>query len=67
MPPPLFMVPLGPTVPALAIVVALTILAGATPQQLRAGAIALAAGAALYAIARFSSTTRRMDAAPEVL
>jgi len=66
-PPPLFMVPLGPTVPALAIVVALTILAGATPQQLRAGAIALAAGAALYAIARFTSPTRRMDAAPEVL
>jgi APA family basic amino acid/polyamine antiporter len=46
-----FRIPFGPTVPVLATVVALSILAGATRQQLLAGAAALAAGAVLYAIA----------------
>ena len=44
-------VPFGPVIPALAILIALAILAGATPQQLRAGAYALGAGAILFAIA----------------
>jgi amino acid transporter len=66
-PAPVFIVPLGPTIPALAIVCALTILAGATPQQLRSGVIALVAGAALYAVARRSSPTRRVNAASEML
>jgi amino acid transporter len=47
-----FTIPGGPIVPVLATVVALGILAGATPQQLLAGAAALAAGAILFAIAR---------------
>jgi hypothetical protein len=46
-------------IPSIAIVVALTILAGATPRQLRAGALALAAGAVLYMVALFSSGTAR--------
>lgn len=46
-----FRVPLGPVIPSLAIGVALTILFGATGQQLRAGGYALAAGAALFAVA----------------
>jgi basic amino acid/polyamine antiporter, APA family len=47
-----FTIPLGPVVPVIATVIALSILAGATRQQLLAGAAALAAGAVLYAIAR---------------
>jgi amino acid transporter len=47
-----FTVPMGPVIPALAIVVSLTIGAGATGRQLRAGALALAAGAVLYVVAR---------------
>jgi APA family basic amino acid/polyamine antiporter len=43
--------PLGPVIPSLAIVIAMAILAGATAQQLRAGAYALGAGAVLFAIA----------------
>jgi basic amino acid/polyamine antiporter, APA family len=54
-----FVVPFGPVIPSIAIVVALTILAGATPRQLRAGALALAAGAVLYMVALFSSRTAR--------
>ena len=44
-------VPFGPVIPATAILIALAILFGATPAQLRAGAYALAAGAILFAIA----------------
>jgi len=44
-------VPLGPLIPSLAILIAMAILAGATPQQLRAGGLALAAGAVLFTIA----------------
>jgi basic amino acid/polyamine antiporter, APA family len=49
--PPALTLPLGPIVPAAAIAIALGILAGATTQQLMAGAGALAAGAALFVIA----------------
>jgi APA family basic amino acid/polyamine antiporter len=48
---PKMTVPFGPLIPVLAIVIALAILAGATPVQLRAGVYALAAGAVLFAIA----------------
>ena len=47
-----FTAPLGPLVPILASIVTLGILAGATSQQLLAGAAALAAGAILFMIAR---------------
>ena len=47
-----FTAPLGPVVPILASLVTLGILAGATTQQLLAGASALVGGAVLYAIAR---------------
>lgn len=46
--PPMFVVPFGPVVPLAAILIALAILTGATPLQLRAGTGALAAGAILY-------------------
>lgn len=46
-----FTVPLGPLVPVLASVVALSILAGATPQQLLMGGYALVAGGVLFVIA----------------
>ena len=49
--PPRFVVPLGPVIPAAAIVIALTILAGATSVQLIAGAAAVIVGALLYAVA----------------
>jgi amino acid transporter len=49
--PPVFVVPLGPVIPLAAIAIAMTILAGATPLQLRNGAAALVVGAILYAIA----------------
>jgi APA family basic amino acid/polyamine antiporter len=49
--PPTFVVPLGPVIPVTAILVALTILAGAQPRQLIAGSIAIAAGAMLYLLA----------------
>ena len=48
-----FTAPLGPVVPILASVVALSILAGATPQQLAAGGAALAGGAGLFLIAAY--------------
>jgi len=50
--PPAFVAPFGPIVPVAAIAIAMTILAGATPLQLRNGAAALVVGAILYAIAR---------------
>jgi APA family basic amino acid/polyamine antiporter len=52
-----FTIPLGPVVPVLATLVALSILAGATRQQLLSGAAALAAGAGLYLMARRAATT----------
>jgi amino acid transporter len=47
----LFRIPGGPAVPILAFATSLLILIGATPQQLGAGAIALAIGALLFALA----------------
>ena len=49
--PAVFVVPFGPAIPLTAIVIALAILAGATPLQLAAGTGALAGGAVLYLIA----------------
>ena len=49
--PPTFVVPFGAAIPATAILVALAMLAGARVDQLVAGALALAAGGALYAVA----------------
>ena len=63
--PAAFTVPFGPLVPALAIVIGLAILAGATPQQRKAGALALLAGAALYVVARIVPSTGRPRAASE--
>jgi amino acid transporter len=55
---PTIRVPLGPVIPIAAIVIALSILFGATGPQLRAGGYALLAGAALYLIAaRVNSAT----------
>jgi amino acid transporter len=51
-----FTIPGGPVVPVLATIIALGILAGATQQQLLAGAMALAAGAVLYVIALRSAS-----------
>jgi amino acid transporter len=63
--PAVFTVPLGPLIPTLAIVIGLAILAGATPQQRKAGALALLAGAALYAVVRMTPSAGRQPAAPE--
>jgi len=49
--PATFTVPLGPVIPVLASLITLSILAGATSQQLLAGVAALVVGAALYALA----------------
>jgi amino acid transporter len=49
--PPTYVVPFGAAIPATAILVALAMLAGARVDQLVAGALALAAGAVLYAVA----------------
>ena len=49
--PATFRAPLGPVIPIAASVISLSILAGASAQQLLAGLAALAAGAVLYAIA----------------
>jgi basic amino acid/polyamine antiporter, APA family len=60
-PPPTFVVPLGPVIPAAAIAIAVAMLAGARRDQLIAGAAALAVGAVLYLIA--VSSARRARAA----
>lgn len=49
--PATFVVPFGPVIPLAAIAIALTILAGASPTQLKGGAGAIAAGAVLYWLA----------------
>lgn len=49
--PAAFTVPFGPAVPLAAMVIAMTILAGATTVQLRNGVAALAAGAVLFVVA----------------
>jgi len=58
--PPTFVAPLGPVVPTIAIVVSLGIAAGATREQLLGGGAALAAGAALFAIQSWRTTTRAL-------
>ena len=57
--PPAFVIPFGPIVPFAAILIATTILASATGTQLRNGSIALAVGAALYAIAVVGNQSER--------
>jgi amino acid transporter len=57
--PPAFVVPYGPMIPAAALVVAFTILAGARRDQLIAGVVALSAGAVLYLVAIGSQEVRR--------
>jgi amino acid transporter len=57
--PPVFVVPFGPAIPLAAILIALAILAGATPLQLASGTGALAGGAVLYLIAVKSGTVAR--------
>jgi amino acid transporter len=54
-----FIAPFGPVIPALAIVFALGILAGASPAQLSAGGYALAAGAVLFLIAIRSTAAHK--------
>lgn len=54
-----FTAPLGPVVPILASLVALSILAGATYQQLSAGAAALAAGAIFFFAATYGPQRHR--------
>ena len=49
--PATFTVPFGPVIPLAAIMIALAILLGATPAQLRSGAWAMLAGTVLYVIA----------------
>ena len=58
-----FTAPFGPLVPVLASVVALSILAGATSQQLLMGTYALIGGAVLFVIAVRSSASRAASAA----
>ena len=57
--PAVFVVPFGPAIPLAAIVIALAILAGATPLQLASGTGALAGGAVLYLIAVKSAAVAR--------
>jgi amino acid transporter len=57
-PPAGFTLPFGPIVPVLAIVISLAIAAGATSRQLRAGVAALAVGAVLYVLARYTEKKR---------
>lgn len=54
-----FKAPLGPVVPVLATLVSLSILAGATTQQLLAGVVALAAGGVLFLIAAYGPHAHR--------
>ncbi len=54
-----FTVPFGPVIPAAAMAIALTILAGATPVQLRNGLAALAVGAIFYLVAAATHANRR--------
>jgi APA family basic amino acid/polyamine antiporter len=55
---PTIRTPLGPVIPIAAIVIALTILFGATGPQLRAGGYALAAGAVLFVVAVVAARRR---------
>src|SRR5258708_31664694 len=57
-------VPLGPLIPSAAILIALAILFGATPAQLRAGGYSLAAGAVLFVIGALGPPTPAQGGAP---
>jgi amino acid transporter len=57
-PEPRMRVPFGPVIPIAAILIALAILFGVEPYQLRAGGIALLVGAALFVFAIFSGRKR---------
>jgi len=63
-PPPTFVVPLGPLIPASAIAIALAMLAGARRDQLIAGVAALLAGAVLYVIAVTGTTPKGAHRSP---
>ena len=58
--PPQFIAPFGPVLPLLAILIALTMIAGGSGGQLQAGLGALACGAVLYVIARRKSEVRSL-------
>ena len=60
--PPTFVVPLGPVIPAVAIVLAISMLAGARREQLIAGTIALFVGGLLYVIAVCGRCRCRVEA-----
>ena len=62
-PPPTFVVPWGPVIPAAAIAIALAMLAGARREQLVAGTIALCAGAMLYVAAITSTRNQGVEEA----
>ena len=62
--PPQFIVPGGPIIAGLAIIIALAILFGATRQQLISGVYALLAGAVLYLIALASERRARNGVKP---
>jgi hypothetical protein len=49
--PATFTAPLGPVIPVAALLISLSILAGATTRQLLSGVAALVVGAVLYALA----------------
>ena len=57
--PPRFVLPFGPVIPSISILITLAILAGASASQLTAGLAALAAGALLFAVA---APTRKSSA-----
>ncbi len=56
--PAAFRTPLGPVVPVLALVIAVSVLAGASRDQLLGGAATLAAGGVLYVVSRRSQARR---------
>jgi amino acid transporter len=58
--PAVFVVPFGPVIPIAATLIALATLAGARPEQLVAGAIALVIGAALFIVASRSIRSERL-------
>lgn len=53
-----FTIPGGPVIPVAALAVCIALVAGATAEQFKIGGIALLAGAALFAIARFADRGR---------
>jgi APA family basic amino acid/polyamine antiporter len=55
---PTFVIPMGPVVPILAVLISVAILFGATREQILGGSLALAAGAFLFAINSFISRPR---------